>query len=94
MVAIHPVSIVAGTVWLCTVVSAICCSRLSASAGILPKPWMSIGMLFGLLNVVLVIVGVCYLSESFPRLVKHCSYWLAWRAHFGPWACSLERSTH
>lgn len=66
---IHPVSIVAGAVWACTVLLAISFGGMSASAGILPKPWMGVGMFCGFINVVLVVVGVCYLPASTPRIV-------------------------
>jgi hypothetical protein len=66
---IHPVSIVAAAVWSCTVLLAISFGGMSASAGILPKPWMGIGMFVGFLNVALVIAGVCCLPATTPRIV-------------------------
>ena len=70
MVAIHPVSIVTAVVWGSTVLLALSCGDLSASAGTLPKPWGSVGMIFGLLNVALVIAGVWYLPAGVPRIVQ------------------------
>ena len=70
MVPIHPVSIVAAVVWASTVLLAIFCGGLSASAGTLPKPWGGVGMTLGLLNAALAIVGVWYLPVSVPRLVQ------------------------
>ena len=70
MVRIHPVSIVAAAVWASSVVLAIFCRGLSASAGTLPKPWMGFGMIFGLLNVALVIAGFWYMPERVPPIVR------------------------
>jgi hypothetical protein len=70
MVQIHPVSIVTAVVWACTVLLAMSCGGLSASAGHLPQPWVGFGMIFGLLNVALVIAGVWYLPTSVPRIVQ------------------------
>ena len=69
MVRIHRFSIVAAVVWAGTVLLAMSCRDLSASAGKLPERWMGLGMIFGLLNVALIIAGVCYLPERVPRLV-------------------------
>jgi len=70
MSSIHPVSIVAAVVWASTVLLAISCGELSASAGILPARLGGLGMIFGLLNVALVILGVWYLPASVPRFVQ------------------------
>ncbi|BBO32777.1 hypothetical protein PLANPX_2389 [Lacipirellula parvula] len=69
MVRIHPVSIVIAVIWICMVVLAMLCGDLAASAGILPNRWMGIGMIFGLSTVVLVVVGVCCLRSSAPRIL-------------------------
>ena len=69
MVRLHPIAIVTAAIWACTVLLAMLCGELSASAGILPNRWMGIGMVFGLLNVALVVVGVCCLPSTAPRIV-------------------------
>ncbi len=70
MVAVHPVSIVAAVVWASAVALAFTCGGLSASAGTLPNPWGGVGMIFGVLNVVLVIAGVWCLPAGVPRIVQ------------------------
>jgi hypothetical protein len=69
MSSIHPVSLAAGAVWAGCVLLAYYCAGLSASAGTLPGRWTGVGMMFGLLNLVLVIVGVWYLPPKLPRIV-------------------------
>jgi hypothetical protein len=69
MKSIHPVSLVVAVIWTCSVLLAYHYSELSATAGKLPERWMGVGMMFGLLSVVLVVVGVWFLPPRLPRLV-------------------------
>lgn len=69
MVHSYRVPLVIAVVWASTVLLAIWCGSLSASAGILPERWVGIGMLFGLLNVALVVVGAWRLPSSIPRII-------------------------
>ena len=69
MVPLHPVSLGVAVVWVCTVALAFLCRDLSASVGTLPRPWVNVGMIFGLLNVAIVIAGVWYLPSRLPRIV-------------------------
>jgi len=66
----YRVSLVIAVVWTCTVLLAIASARLSASAGILPKPWLRVGMIFGLLNVALVVVAMWNLPARVPRIAQ------------------------
>ncbi len=70
MARIHPVSLVTAFIWACTVLLAMYCSSLSATAGHLPDRWVGIGMIFGMLSVALVIAGVWFLPASVPRIVQ------------------------
>ena len=67
--SIHPVSLGVAAVWTGLVLLAFRCGDLSAAAGTLPGPWTGAGMICGLLNVALVVVGVCYLPSGLPRIV-------------------------
>ncbi|BBO31579.1 hypothetical protein [Lacipirellula parvula] len=69
MVQTYRVPIAVTVVWATTVLLAVWCGSLSASAGILPDRWMGIGMVFGLVNVALVVVGAWYLPASIPRII-------------------------
>jgi len=69
MVQAYRVPIVVGVIWASTVLLAMWFGNLSATAGILPERWVGIGMLFGLLNVVLVMVGAWHLPSSMPRII-------------------------
>lgn len=69
MRSIHPVSLGVAAVWTGLVLLAVRCGDLSAAAGRLPERWTGVGMLCGLLNVALVIVGVWFLPSRLPRIV-------------------------
>ena len=69
MSQVHPVTLVAFAVWTSAVGLAVLGSGLSAEAGILPHLWANLGMLAGLLHVALVLAGVWFLPETWPRLV-------------------------
>ncbi len=69
MVHTYRVPILVAFVWASTVLLAIGCGSLSATAGILPERWVGFGMLFGLLNVALVVVGAWHLPSGMPRIV-------------------------
>ena len=69
MKSIHPVSLGVAVVWTCCVLLAFRWGDLSASAGTLPKSWAGAGMIFGMLNVALVVVGVWFLPSNLPRIV-------------------------
>jgi hypothetical protein len=69
MISIHPVSLGVAAIWTCCVLLALQCSDLSASAGTLPGRWTGVGMIFGMLNVALVVVGVWFLPSNLPRVV-------------------------
>jgi hypothetical protein len=65
---IHPVPLGAISIWTCTILLAVCCKDLSASAGRLPGSWTGAAMTFALLLATIVVVGVCYLPASVPRI--------------------------
>ena len=69
MMQTYRVPIAVAVVWAITVLAALWCSSLSATVGILPDQWVRFGMVFGLLNVGLVVVGAWHLPESMPRII-------------------------
>lgn len=68
MRSVHPLPLSVVSVWTGAVLLAVYCRDLSASAGRLPGSWTGIGMIFGFLLVIMVVVGVCYLPARVPRL--------------------------
>src|SRR5262245_52573771 len=69
MSSIHPVSLGVAAVWTCCVLLAFHWSSLSASAGHLPGRWAGAGMIFGLLNVAMVVVATYLLPSRLPRII-------------------------
>jgi hypothetical protein len=69
MKPIHPISLGVAAVWTCCVLLAFYCGELSASAGTLPRRWAAVGIIFGLLNAAVVVVGVWFLPSGLPRIV-------------------------
>ena len=69
MISIHPVSLAVAVFWTSCVGIAYYCRDLSASAGKLPGPWVSVAMIAALVNVALVVAGVWFLPERVPRIV-------------------------
>jgi hypothetical protein len=67
----YAVSLIVAAIWTCCVLLALQCGDLSASAGRLPERWTGVGMIFGLLNAALVVVGMWFLPSSniIPRIV-------------------------
>src|SRR5262245_54375971 len=70
MGSIHPVSLGIAAFWTCSVLLALYWSRLSASAGHLPRRWESAGMIFALLSAALVLVATWLLPLSVPRIIR------------------------
>ncbi|BBO35145.1 hypothetical protein PLANPX_4757 [Lacipirellula parvula] len=69
VVQTYRIPIVVAVVWASTILLAVWCGSLSASAGTLPDRWVGIGMVFGLLNVALVIIGAWHLPGRMPRII-------------------------
>jgi hypothetical protein len=69
MISIHPMTLGVAAFWTCCILIAFQCGDLSATAGTLPGPWTGVGMILGLLNVALVVVGVWFLPSGAPRIV-------------------------
>jgi len=69
MSSIHPVSLGVAAVWTCCVLLSFHWSHLSASAGHLPQRWAAAGIIFGLLNVALVIAATWFLPSRLPRII-------------------------
>jgi hypothetical protein len=63
------VSFGVASTWTCGVLLALQCGDLSANAGTLPERWTGVGMIFGLLNAALVVVGLWFLPLNLPRIV-------------------------
>ena len=68
MRSVHPLPLAVVSVWTCAILLAVSCRDLSASAGRLPGSWTGVGMFFGFLFVIMVVISVWYLPARVPRI--------------------------